>query len=140
MHPYAEFLQSHVFENNGLNANGKLKDDFRVADWGKFLRKHWIDELPGLINLLKGDIRFFGVRPLSKQFYSRYPIHLQLARIRNKPGLVPAYYADMPDSFDEVVLSEENYLRRHMVRPFLTDVTYFINVVKNIVFKGARSS
>ena len=140
MHPYAEFLQDYIFENNGLNANGKLKDDFRVADWGIFLRRHWIDELPGLINLFKGNLRFFGVRPLSKHFYSRYPIHLQLARIRNKPGLVPAYYADMPESFDELILSEENYLRRYMSRPFLTDVSYLIKVIRNIVFKGARSS
>ena len=54
MHPYAEFVQNYLIEQNNLSSIGKVNNDFRVADWGKFLRKYWLDELPGIFNLLKG--------------------------------------------------------------------------------------
>ena len=43
--------------------NKKLKDDPRITKVGKFIRKTSIDELPQLINILKGDMSFVGNRP-----------------------------------------------------------------------------
>ena len=50
MHPYSEFIQEEVFKQNKLNNKGKLSNDFRLTNWGKFLRKYWIDELPQFFN------------------------------------------------------------------------------------------
>jgi len=139
MHPYSEFIQKEVYENNHLNEQGKLKDDFRITQWGKVLRKLWIDELPQLVNWVRGEVNLVGVRALSEHYFSLYPKDLQDLRTQFKPGLVPPYYADMPKSFDDIIESERKYLLRKKDKPFTTDVIYFYQAFKNIVFKGARS-
>ena len=139
MHPYAEFIQGYVYERSGLDRGDKIINDFRVTAWGAFLRKYWIDELPMLINLLKGDIKLVGVRPLSKHKLSLYSETLRELRNRNKPGLIPPYYADMPQDFDGLQESEYNYLINYSKNPIKTDVKYFFRAVYNILIKRARS-
>ncbi|NIA31805.1 MAG: hypothetical protein GWP06_18080, partial [Actinobacteria bacterium] len=139
MHPYSEYLQDYVFEKNSLAENGKFKDDFRVTEWGKIFRKLWIDELPQLINFVRGDVGLIGVRALSEHYFSLYPRDLQELRVQFKPGLIPPYYADMPRSFDEIIESERRYLLNKKSHPFRTDLVYFFKVWNNILFKKARS-
>lgn len=139
MHAYSEYLQSYVYESSTLVKGDKINNDYRVTAWGKFMRKYWIDELPQLINLIKGDIKLVGVRPLSQHKFSLYDEKLQALRIKTKPGLIPPYYADMPESLEELENSEKRYLEAYMKNPFLTDCRYFWKVFKNIVFKGVRS-
>ncbi|MCK4448700.1 MAG: sugar transferase [Candidatus Marinimicrobia bacterium] len=140
MYPYSEYLQEYVYKLNYLNKKGKLKDDFRITEWGKWFRRLWIDELPQIINWLRGDVSFVGVRALSQHFFDLYPKDLQKLRIQFKPGLVPPYYADMPETFNEIVDSERRYLERKKVEPLRTDFIYFFKAFYNIIFKGARSS
>lgn len=139
MHPYSEFIHRYVLEMNNLDASGKVMNDFRITSWGRVFRKLWIDELPMLINLLKGDIKLVGVRPLSQTFFNTYPEELQIARTRNKPGLIPPYYADMPKNMDEILESERRYLEQYKKHPLKTDIKYFFKAFKNIAFKGAKS-
>lgn len=139
MHPYSEYLQEYVFEMNGTSNGDKVNNDFRISQLGRFFRKVWIDELPMLINLLKGDLKIVGVRPLSKDKFNMYPSEVQNLRTKTKPGLVPPFYADLPNNFEELVESEVNYLNQYLERPLLTDVKYFHKAFINIFFKGARS-
>jgi lipopolysaccharide/colanic/teichoic acid biosynthesis glycosyltransferase len=139
MHAYSEYLQSYIYENNDLDEGGKFKNDFRVTTLGKILRKFWLDELPMLINLLKGDMKLFGIRPLSKQYYNLYDEELRERRIKYKPGLVPPFYVDMPKTLEEIMESEKKYLDLYDKSPFLTDWKYFWKAFQNIVFKKARS-
>ena len=67
-----------------LGDGGKIKDDFRVASWGNILRKYWLDEMPMLINLLKGDLKLVGFSPLSRSMFNLYPPDLQKLRISTK--------------------------------------------------------
>ena len=140
MHPYSEFIQNDVYKKNQLDNSGKLKNDFRVTKWGKALRKYFIDEIPQIYNWLRGDIKLIGVRALSHHYFSLYPKDLQKIRTNFKPGLIPPYYSDLPKSFDEIIQSEREYLNKKQASPFLTDVTYFLKALNNIIFSGARSA
>jgi lipopolysaccharide/colanic/teichoic acid biosynthesis glycosyltransferase len=123
----------------GLLPGGKVRDDFRLTEWGKVMRRLWLDELPMLYNLVKGDLQLFGVRPLSAQYFDMYPKDLQELRMQVKPGLVPPFYADMPETFEEICESERRYIQAYLERPVRTQVGYFWRAFVNIVFKGARS-
>jgi len=140
MHPFSEFIHKYIYDRNKLDEKGKIKDDFRITSWGRVFRKFWIDEIPMVINWIKGDLKLIGVRPLSETFFNTYPDDLKEERVLNKPGLIPPYYADMPGSIEEVWDSERKYLRQFKKNPFKTDWSYFWKAVKNIVIKGAKSS
>jgi len=140
MYPYAEYLQEYVHSLNNLDSGGKIKNDFRVSTSRSILRKLWIDELPMILNIFKGDLKLVGVRPLSKHYYELYSKELQEKRIKYKPGLIPPYYTDMPGTLEEIQESEMRYLDSYARRPLRTQWKYFWNAWKNIIFKKARSA
>lgn len=140
MHPYSEFIQDYVYNLNDLEEGGKLKHDFRITGWGRFARRIWLDELPMIVNILKGDIKIFGVRPLSNHYFNLYNDDIRDRRIRYKPGLLPPYYADMPTGLDAIQLSEMRYFDSWDKNPVGTDIRYFWKSVYNIVFRNVRSN
>lgn len=141
MHAYAEYVQGYVYDNHSLDEGGKFKDDFRVTTLGRILRKFWLDELPMLFNLLKGDMKIVGVRPLSNHYFSLYSKELQEKRIKTRPGLIPPYYAQYPTpvTLEEIQANEMKYLTEHEQKPLRTDVKYFFLAFYNILWKRARS-
>ena len=139
MRPFSEYLQEYVFQKNDLKEGGKIKNDFRISPVGKFMRKFWIDELPMIFNLLKGEMKLFGVRPLSEHYFSLYTKELQILRVKTKPGLIPPFYVDMPVTLEEIIASEIKYLKAYQKRPYSTDFTYFFKSVYNILLKRKRS-
>jgi len=140
MHAYSEYLQSYIYDLNKLEEGGKFKNDFRITTLGRIMRKFWIDELPMLINVLKGEMKIVGVRPLSEHYFNLYKEEVRERRIKYKPGLVPPFYYDMPKSLDEIMASEMRYLDAYDKHPLLTDWKYFWKAFHNIVFKHARSN
>jgi lipopolysaccharide/colanic/teichoic acid biosynthesis glycosyltransferase len=139
MHPYSEYIHQYIYDRNKLDEKGKIKNDFRITAWGKVFRKLFMDEIPMLINWIKGDLKLVGVRPLSETIFNTYPENLQKERIQYKPGLVPPYYVDMPHSMEEVWESERNYLEKYKKHPKRTDMAYFFKAWKNILFHHAKS-
>lgn len=63
-----------------------LPDEMRLTKFGKFIRKTSIDELPSLINILKGDMSFIGPRPLLVKYLPYYTPD-ELRRHGVRPGL-----------------------------------------------------
>jgi len=63
-----------------------LSDKDRITTFGKFLRKTSLDELPGLFNIIKGDMSFVGPRPLLIEYLPLYNEE-QKKRHLVKPGL-----------------------------------------------------
>ncbi|GAG23045.1 unnamed protein product, partial [marine sediment metagenome] len=127
------------YEKNKLQAGGKIKDDFRVTGWGRVMRKYWLDELPMIYNWIKGDLQLLGV-PLSVHYLSLYSKELQKMRKKVTPGLIPPFYADMPETFDEICESERRYIQAYLKSPVKTQWAYFWKAFYNIVIKGVRSS
>ena len=141
MHPYAEYIQNYVFDQRGgMNIADKSDDDWRITTWGRFMRKYWLDELPMLINFLKGDVKLVGIRPLSKAMFEKYPPELQEKRTRCKPGLIPPFYIDHPDTFDELFASENKYLDEYFKHPLWTDTKYFFMTMWSIVTRKTHSA
>jgi lipopolysaccharide/colanic/teichoic acid biosynthesis glycosyltransferase len=140
MNPYSEYIQDYIYKNNDLKKGGKFNRDIRITTLGSILRKYWLDELPMLINFLKGEMKLVGVRPLSEQYFNLYNRELQEKRIKYKPGLMPPFYADMPRTLKEIQASEMKYLLAcEKYGVFLTDLRYFFLILKNILFKNAHS-
>ena len=73
--------------NNKKDKEGKfLPDELRLNKYGKFLRASSLDELPELINILKGDMAIIGPRPLLVRYLDRYNEE-QRHRHDVRPGL-----------------------------------------------------
>jgi len=140
MHPYSEYIQDYVYKVHDLQDGGKFKNDFRITSWGAVCRKIWLDELPSLINLFKGDLKLVGVRPLSIHYFELYNKEVRTRRIKYKPGLIPPFYADMPSDLEDIQVSEIKYLDEYDKHPFLTDFRYFWKSWWNILFRKARSN
>jgi lipopolysaccharide/colanic/teichoic acid biosynthesis glycosyltransferase len=70
-------------ENSSLITVG---NDSRITNIGNFLRKYKLDELPQLINILKGDMSIVGPRPEVRKYVDMYsPAQLEVLTV--KPGL-----------------------------------------------------
>ncbi|MDY7394018.1 sugar transferase [Aureibaculum sp. 2210JD6-5] len=141
MHPYSEYLQDYVLKLNGYSDTGKPADDFRLVPWGKVLRRYWVDELPQLINVFKGELKLVGARPVSQRYFQDIPEDLQKLRLAQKPGCVPPYVAlDRKGAVDSVLQAEREYLQEKLRNPYTTDIKYFFKAIYNIVFKNKRSA
>ena len=140
MYPYSEYIQNYLYKKNSLKKGGKFNNDFRITTLGKFLRRTWFDEIPMIYNWIKGDLKIFGVRPVSPQYCSLYDCELTELRKLVKPGIIPPYYADLPETIDEIRDSEKNYIEAYLKAPFRTQCRYFGKAMYNILIRGARSS
>lgn len=116
------------------------KNDARITRLGRFLRKSRLDELPQLINILRGDMSFVGPRPERACFYDEFRETVDGFdfRLRAVPGLTG--YAQISGGYDlspaEKLVYDMAYIRNRSLR---NDLRILIKTAK-IVFShdGAR--
>jgi len=111
MNPDPEIVQQGLknFSQNGPIFN--VKDDPRVTSIGSFLRKYNIDEIPQLINVIKGEMSLIGPRPPLPEEVSEYrPWHK--ARLETLPGMTGMWQVDKKRKwrFDEMVKLDIFYI------------------------------
>ncbi len=135
MVPFSEYLQEQFISKHRLAKGGKINNDYRITPIGRILRKFWIDEIPNLINLLKGEMKLVGVRPISQQYLSLYKQELQELRQKVTPGIIPPFYVDLPETLSEIQESEKCYINSYLNNPFSTDCKYLFLSLKNILTK-----
>jgi len=81
---FATMLKDSPNMKGGLHT---LNKDPRIMPMGGFLRKTKINELPQIINILKGDMSIVGPRPLVDKTFEPYPDHVKRSIYNVKPGL-----------------------------------------------------
>ena len=141
MHPYAEYLHDYVLKVNGYAESGKPANDFRLTPYAKAIRRYWLDEIPQLINVLKGEMKMVGVRPVSERYFQDIPEDLQKLRLAQKPGCIPPYVAlNRKSSLEEVQQAEREYLQEKLKNPYFTDTKYFFKAIWNIIVNRKRSA
>ncbi len=140
MHPYSEYLHDYMLKHHGYGKKGKPANDFRITTWGKILRRFWLDELPQIINVLKGEMKLVGVRPISLRAYNDYPEEIKKLRSKYKPGCVPPYVALLMQNMADSIKAEEIYLKDKEKHPYTTDIKYLFKAIYNILTNKIRSA
>jgi lipopolysaccharide/colanic/teichoic acid biosynthesis glycosyltransferase len=104
-------------EESPPGANGKkiykLIHDPRVTPFGRFLRKSSLDEIPQMINVLRGEMSLVGPRPPLWYEYEMYG-EWEKQRLAVKPGITGLYQVTARDRvpFQEMVRIDLDYIRR----------------------------
>lgn len=111
----------------------KIQDDPRITRVGRILRKTSIDELPQLINIIKGDMTIVGPRPALPSEVERYT-QMQRQRLYVTPGLT-CYWQIQPHrnkiSFSKWIELDLQYIRE---RSFVTDWKIILLTIRAVLF------
>lgn len=109
----AEELLEELQEKNEMDGPVfKIKEDPRITNVGKFIRKTSIDELPQLFNVLKGDMSLVGPRPPIPREVQQYNDY-QKQRLIVKPGLTCIWQVSGRNTigFEEWIEMDLEYIR-----------------------------
>lgn len=118
------------------NKGKQLPDDERLTPFGRFLRSKSIDELPELLNIIKGDMAVIGPRPIPS-CYDPYYSERERLRFRVRGGLIPPDSIDPNPiiSWDKQFEYEVEYAN-HLT--FKSDLKIFLNAFR-IVFQRSKT-
>lgn len=133
MVPNAEAKLKDLLTQNEMDGPAfKMKRDPRITRVGKFIRTTSLDELPQLINILKGDMSIVGPRPALPREVVKYDDY-QRQRLLVQPGLT-CYWQIQPRrntlSFDEWIELDLKYIQE---RSFLTDWKIIFGTVRAVI-------
>lgn len=142
MVPNADEILFKMLEENEemrkeYQENKKLKDDPRITKIGKFIRRYSIDELPQLINVLKGDMTLVGNRPYlprEKHDMGKYFNDI----VKTKPGITGYWQVSGRSdvSFKQRLKLEQYYSNNASLK---MDIKILLKTVKVVLFgKGAE--
>ena len=118
------------------------EDDNRITSVGKFIRKTRLDELPQLINVLRGEMSFVGPRPEWDELGREYEKKIKNYKLRYavQPGLTGwaqvmySYGASLEDA--EIKLEYDLYYIKH--QDFVMDMIIFFKTCKTVIFGKGR--
>lgn len=109
----------------------KSRNDPRVTSVGRILRRLSLDELPQLLNVVKGDMSLVGPRPALPQEVADYPVRA-MGRLAVLPGITGPWQVSgrAEIGFDEMVEMDLDYARG---THFSADVTYLLRTFRAVL-------
>jgi lipopolysaccharide/colanic/teichoic acid biosynthesis glycosyltransferase len=116
------------------NEGGQLLSDMdRLTLWGSFLRKLSLDELPQLINIIKGEMSFIGPRPLLIDYLDKYN-DFQKKRHDVKPGITGLAQVNGRNalSWNDRFNYDVDYVNHY---GFMMDIKIFIKTMGVVVMR-----
>jgi lipopolysaccharide/colanic/teichoic acid biosynthesis glycosyltransferase len=137
----------HIFKFRSMTSNDKGKwpsqEDNRITKFGKILRASRIDELPQLINVIKGDISLIGPRPDITGLFTELDEKISYYKVRNvvKPGLsgwAQTHQEIPPHSIEEtkIRLSYDLYYIKY--RSFILDFKIALQTLKTLISRTGK--
>ena len=129
---FATMLKNSPNMSGGVHTTRK---DPRILPMGTFLRKTKINELPQLINILKGDMSIIGPRPLVDKTFDPYPEHVKKSIYNAKPGLSgigSIIFRDEEKLLSETKMNPANFYKE-FVSPYKGELEMWYQ--KNLSFK-----
>jgi len=129
----SDYLKNNPEQKKYWKENQKLKNDPRVTRIGYFLREYSLDELPQVLNVLKGDMSFIGPRPIVEEEKNKYGDKLVYYN-RVKPGLSGLWQVSGRNntSYNERVKFDCMYVSNIS---FFNDVKIFFKTIFVIIIK-----
>ena len=131
----AELLRCHLEDNPEARGEWeltqKLKNDPRITAVGRVLRKSSLDELPQLINILRGEMSVVGPRPVIRNEIRKYGQHAEFY-LRARPGLTgPWQVSGRNDvSYETRVAFDRNYVENWSL---VTDLVIILRTVPAVL-------
>lgn len=115
---------------NGTSISAE-DDSNRITKWGRFLRKSSLDELPALLNVLKGEMNLVGPRPLPTKYLNRFD-KFQYGRMEVKPGVTGLAQIKGRNniSWEKKFEHDIKYIEK---RSFLFDLKILLKTVKVVI-------
>jgi lipopolysaccharide/colanic/teichoic acid biosynthesis glycosyltransferase len=125
--------------NDKTDADGNpLPDSKRLTATGKFIRKTSLDEIPQLLNVIKGDMSIIGPRPLLLEYLPLYN-DVQKKRHRVKPGITGWAQVNGRNAISwEQKFEYDVWYVEH--ETFFLDVRIFFLTIKNVFMPNGISS
>lgn len=126
-----EYLLEHPEAEEEWRESFKLKDDPRITRVGRFLRKTSLDELPQLLNVLKGEMSLVGPRPIVRREIIKYGEYFRDFALV-PPGITGMWQVNgrSDTTYDERVRMDSWYVRNWSV---WIDLVYLLKTVKVVV-------
>ncbi len=123
-------LKFRTMTNETDTDGNLLPDDIRLTKFGKWLRSSSLDELPELLNIIRGDMAVIGPRPLPPS-YNEYYSEYERNRFKVRGGLIPpeSLYFDSFVTWDKQLKYEADYANSMSLR---LDIRLLISVFKTI--------
>lgn len=117
----------------------------RTTFLGNIIRKYFLDEVPQIINILKGDLKIVGLRPRPEYQFHLIEKSLQAQYLEHGPGFMDLNYAfdvkptdDDPDCSKQRTELIKEFYDKYEKNPLTTTGNYMYKIAYNIIIKGKR--
>ncbi len=115
--------------------NSNLKEKERIYNYGRFLRKYKLDELPQIFNVIFGDLSLVGPRPLFIEYNEKYS-NFERQRLSSKPGITGLAQVRLKDSGNWRLKIKYDvwYTKNKSIKLDLKIICETIKLLLNIIF------